>query len=197
MELRNDLIVIDVETTGPNPFSHDLLSVALVPVTVDVAPLIVHVRSENLRWSEFGRANFQKFDRDWSTSSVSPPEALARIEQYIETVVPTGSATLVGHNVGFDTAFLRKLAFLCGKDDVGGVSHRSIDTHSLLYFGWLQGKVPEKALTSDGAFETLGITAIRRSRHTALGDALATRLLFLRLLALLDDSSSQSLLKVR
>lgn len=195
MELTRDLIVVDVETTGSNPFIHDLLSLALVPIVGDSEPLVVHVRPEQLKWSEYGLQNFQRFDHDWERFSVSPREALAEVENYLARLLQGQSATLVGHNVGFDMGFLRKLAFLCGKSEIQGISHRTLDTHTLLYLGWLQGKLPQTALTSDGAFQSLRIGPSRETRHTALGDALATRTLFLRLVELLSDYTPSSMKK--
>jgi DNA polymerase-3 subunit epsilon len=196
MDLTSDLIAVDVETTGPNPFVHDLLSLALVPIVGESEPLLVYVRPEQLKWSPFAFQNFQRFDHDWQTFAVSPPEALFKIENYLSRLLKGQPATLVGHNVGFDMGFLRKLAFLCGKTEIQGVSHRTLDTHTLLYLAWLQGKLPHTALTSDGAFQSLGIGPPAETRHTAQGDALATKTLFLRLVALLSAYPMSSMKNV-
>jgi len=191
MQLSHNLIVVDVETTGPNPFVHDLLSVAFVPVLTPERPLSVHVRSTELSWTDFARTNFSKFDQEWNQLAVSPQDALQRIEAYLDDVLPNDVATLVGQNVGFDLSFLRKLAFLCGRIQVPRISHRAIDTHTLLYLASLQQALPFNAVSSDAAFEFLGVSPPAHHRHTALGDALATRLLFLRLMDLLDPHAAQ------
>lgn len=192
MELRNNLVVVDVETTGPDPFIHDLLAVALVPVLRPERAMVVYVRDDELSWTDFGRENFRKYEDDWNRLALAPIDAFGEIEQYFEHLLPDETATMVGHNVGFDLTFLRKLAFLSNRPTLPRISHRSIDTHSLLYLAALQHGWPT-ALSSDAAFELLNISPPDNQRHTALGDALATRLLFLRLLDILNPASRQSL----
>ena len=63
-------------------------------------------------------------------------------------------------------------------------SHRSIDTHTLLWTLASLGMVPPSACSSDGAFGHYKVSPPKELRHTALGDALATRDL---LEAILDD----------
>lgn len=193
MQISNNLIVVDVETTGPNPFVHELLSIAFVPVLYPEHTLSLHVRSVAMSWSDFGRLNFKKFEDDWNRFAVAPNEAVQQIERYLTELIPNDAATLVGHNVGFDMSFLRKLAHLAGLDQLPRISHRSIDTHTLLYLAAKQHAVPNSVVSSDAAFELLNISPPSRERHTALGDAMATRALFLRLLDLLDPQANQTL----
>lgn len=181
MEPKSNLVVIDVETTGDNPFVHDVLSLALVPLTGVGEPLVVHVLHDDPKWTQVGRRNFQLFSSAWRREAVPPVKAFAAIQDWVRGSIGGSPVTLVGHNVGFDMAFLRKLAWQAGHLDLGLFAHRSIDTHTLLYLGWLEELVPEEALTSDGAFEAFGLH-LRETRHTALGDALATKALFLGLL---------------
>jgi DNA polymerase III epsilon subunit-like protein len=109
-----------------------------------------------------------------------------KIERYLSSVFPGEAVTPVGHNVGFDVAFLRKLAFLGGRNEITAISHRALDTHTMLYLLHLKGRVPPSALSSDGAFEYFGIRVPDNERHTALGDALATRELVLRIFEMLE-----------
>src|SRR6267142_2412170 len=142
----NSLVVIDIETSGLNPFMHEPLALGIVPV--------------------------------------SPTLALERASEYLRSLSTSGLATPVGHNVGFDVAFLRKLAFLAGKEEVAELSHRAIDTHTILYMLYLKGLLPREALSSDGAFRHFDVKPTNGDRHTALGDALATRELLLKALSL-------------
>lgn len=188
-KLGPDILFVDVETTGPNPFIHEMLSVALVPFDEDQASLSVYIRHDAMNWTDYGRRNFLNFESEWLTRSVDPRNAACSISDYLAAIGGGKVFTLVGHNVGFDMSFLRKLAAASGTFDLPLISHRTIDTHTLLYALLLQGRVPAAALTSDGAFDYFGITIPSSDRHTALGDAKATRLLFLRLMDELTDPS--------
>ncbi len=179
-----NLLVIDLETSGTNPFKHDVLAVGMTPFSRDAEPLSVYVRPpETPVWTDHARANFDRFAEEWERFSVSPEEACSRIEAYIRDVFGGEQATPVGHNVGFDQAFLRKLAFQGGREAIAGLSHRAVDTHTLLFMQLLRGGLPAAALSSDGAFLEFGINVPAAQRHTAVGDALATRELVTRLFA--------------
>lgn len=183
LTLRNkDLVVIDVETSGVNPFRHEVLAVGLVPVDADLQPTEVYVRAKQIEWSTYARKHFDRYSSEWQAKALDPSDACHAIERYLAKTFARRVAIPIGHNVGFDLAFLRRLAFLGGREELAGLSHRAIDTHTLLYVLFLAGKVPLAATTSDGAFRHFGIEIEDRSRHTALGDAKATRSLVLRAL---------------
>jgi DNA polymerase III subunit epsilon len=189
MTLSKDLFVIDVETSGENPFVHQLLSVALVPLHDSAPSLEVFVRpSGDVAWTECGRRAFRRFASDWHQKAVPPTEAMSQIEKYLIARLGTQKATLVGHNVGFDILFLRKLATETGRRYTDHLAHRTIDTHTLLYLGWLEERWPESAKTSEGAFKYFGVTIPEPRRHTALGDAEATKSLFLHLIEALAET---------
>jgi len=182
---NHGLLVIDVETSGLNPFRHDVLAVGLVPVTRDIPPTVVYVRPSRIQWDDYAQRNFNRYAAQWEAGALPPSEACDAIERYLANAFPGRRVTPVGHNIGFDVAFLRKLAFLGGRDELAGLSHRAVDTHTLLYVLVLKGRLPAEALTSDGAFKHFGIKVEDSLRHTAIGDATATRELVLRLLELL------------
>lgn len=179
------VVVVDVETSGVNPFRHEVLAVALVPLLGEAAPLEIYVRTQAIEWNARAREIFRSYERRWAVRAVEPAVACERIERYLADTFAGRPVTPIGHNIGFDVAFLRKLAFLGGRDQLKHLSHRGIDTHTLLYLLYLKGKIPEAALTSDGAFRKFGVNLPSTERHTALGDALATKQLTLRLLGLL------------
>jgi DNA polymerase III epsilon subunit-like protein len=177
------IVVVDLETSGVNPFRHEVLAVGLAPLDRGLPPLSVYVRPERIQWTEYAERNFERFSGEWNAESISPAEACVSIERYLAEVFSGKPVTPLGHNVGFDLAFLRKLAFLGGRDQLAGLSHRAIDTHTLLYMLASKGQIPHDAATSDGAFRHFGIAV--DGRHTAIGDAIATRDLVYRLLELL------------
>lgn len=182
---EQNLLVVDLETTGPNPIRHDVLCVGLVPLQDATRSAVVYVRPVQPKWSPFAQANFRKFESIWEGQAVSPTTACEMIEEYIRREFAGAEITPIGHNIGFDVAFLRKLAFAGGRDELQGVSRRALDTHTMLYLLYLQGRIPRIALSSDGAFEHFAIQVAPEARHTALGDALATRELVTKLLDML------------
>lgn len=74
---------------------------------------------------------------------------------------------LAGHNISFDRFFLKE--FL-GREMW---SHRTLDTHTLLWAAHQRGDLIDPKM--DAAFEELGIVVSEGQRHRALGDAMATK----------------------
>jgi DNA polymerase III subunit epsilon len=175
-----NLVVVDIETTGVNPFKHDALAIAFVPLNRSVPAKQVFISHQEIEWDEFARENFRKFESEWKRTAISPAQACSEIESYVQTFFGRQAVTLIGHNVGFDIAFLRKLAFQGGRDQIAGLSHRAVDTHTLLYLLAAEGKIPWEATKSDGAFQFFEIQFASNLRHTALEDARATGTLFIR-----------------
>jgi DNA polymerase III subunit epsilon len=173
---------VDTETTGENPFEHELLAAAFLPLTSDNR-FEVHVRVEDdAHWTSYGRDLFISYEDRWKTDAVSPYEAVSNIEKFIERNFE-GEINLIGHNVAFDRFFLARLASRAGVSKIRGISHRTIDTYSLLITLSLMGRIPKAATSSSGAFEYFGISVPPTERHTAMGDAVATKLLFIKLLS--------------
>lgn len=92
-------------------------------------------------------------------------------------MVPENKATLAGHNVSFDRDFLKVLIEENSNHSFEAfVSHRLLDTMSILNFLVVNNKLPVDVLSSDGAFRHFGIVV--ENRHTAMGDVEATIVLF-------------------
>lgn len=186
MRARSRLVVIDVETSGVNPLVHDVWSIAMVPMAAEISPLVLYVKPETeIRWSKFALQNFQANGREWFARAISPVDVCNRIDEYLGSVFGPIQATPVGHNIGFDLSFIKRVAYQGGRESIRGLGHRAIDTHTMLYLLFLQGRLPETALTSDGALHYFEIDVPKAGRHTALGDAVATRLLAEKLFELL------------
>ena len=98
-----------------------------------------------------------------------------------------GDAVLVGHNVAFDMRFLKL------KEDASGVVFHQPVLDTLLLSSVVH---PNEALHSLEAIAArLGVTA--PSRHTALGDALVTAEVFLKLVPLLGQRGILTLSQAR
>ena len=171
----SNLVAVDVETSGLNPFTHQLLAVGLCPFRNSVAPTTIYVRHNKIAWSPQASRFFERYQADWEREAVEPAKAIKRIEAFFANVSANRPAQLVGHNVAFDLGFLKQLASQGGKDELEGVSHRTLDTHTMLFLLNQLGLIPSAAMTSDGALKHFGVVVDDSKRHTALGDAIATR----------------------
>lgn len=176
------LIVVDTETTGANIFEHDLISYAFAPMTEGLVLEGYVFDTSGNPWSPVAQSYFEASKVRWQAERISPRHAVETIEAYLRSNFHGEDMIMVGHNVGFDRYFLEKLANQAGKERIEGLSHRSVDTHSLLIALHMNGAIPESATSSTGAFDYFGVSPPVESRHTALGDALATRQLFVRIL---------------
>ncbi len=186
-----NLAVLDLETSGVNPNKHSVLEIGIIPL--DKKPAFhIYIKSDNISWSEFALENFKKFSSRWDAEAVPPAEAVKALSNYLLDNFNGEKVTLIGHNIGFDVSFLKKLAFDAGLDEIPYISHRVIDTHTLLYILSSQGLVPESALSSDGAFKHFNIEPNEESRHTAIGDAIATKKLFKSVLNLLTKKGEDT-----
>lgn len=181
-DLKN-LVVIDTETSGTNPLVHDVLSLAFVPLSHARAPLVIYVHHDDICWTDFAHRNFQNFAHEWKARAVSPKQAVNEVERYLSIQFERSVVTPVGHNIGFDLSFLKRLAFQAGRESIELLGHRAIDTHTMLYLLYLKGVIPLSATSSDGAFQHFGLDVPEHERHTAYGDAVATRHLFSFLLS--------------
>lgn len=174
------LLVIDTETGGLDPFTHSILSLAGVvwedgiikdecEVFIEEEPLVV--TSQAMAVNRIDLAVHAK-------RAQSPQKALSAFRGFVRGcfLEPSigGAIVLVGHNVGLDIGFLKRLCRLGGIEFESLFSHRSLDTASILRFLFLLGRVPESATSSTGGFELFHIKVPDELRHTALGDARAT-----------------------
>jgi DNA polymerase III epsilon subunit-like protein len=183
----NRLVAVDVETTGLNPFRHQIVSLALVPIDCEKQSLELYIRHGQPLWQETALQYFADFESTWESQAVTPHEACVRLEDYLSGQFGE-PVTAIGHNIGFDVAFLKQLANLADLDELPGLSHRVLDTHTILFLLHVCGIVPGEALTSTGAFAHFGISPPERQRHSAIGDAIATRDLFVSTISLLQES---------
>ncbi len=175
------LVAIDIETSGTNPYIHEPLVVAFAPLDEKIPTLEVYIQQKNITWSKYAKENFSKFSMRWIENAVPAEEAMKVIQNYLFQSFAGEKAIAISHNVGFDIAFLRKIAFQASLTEIPYLSHRAIDTHSLLHAVNLKRNSASQELTSDLAFEEFHIKVDPALRHTALADALATKKLYLEL----------------
>lgn len=184
----NNLAIIDLETSGTNPSKHSILEIGIIPLQDEKESFHVYIKpTKKIHWSKYAKVNFEKYSENWEKHAVPPKTAIELLTKYLNRNFGDSKVTLIGHNIAFDLSFLKKLAYDAKLDEIPQISHRAIDTYTLLYILQSQDKIPELALNSDGAFKYFNIEPNEKDRHTALGDAIATKELFKRVTKLLNE----------
>jgi len=182
--LTDRLVIIDTETGGLDPSVHSLLSIGLVTfdgsrsteIFVKEPTISTHPRSMAVNGIDLAYIE---------AHGLEPTAAVAQVEAFLDALGGRRPVMLAGHNIAFDLAYMRRLYGLAGRSAPAEFTHRSVDTHALLWALAATGRLPPEVTTSDGAFGHFGVSPPTELRHTALGDALATRELVVHLLALI------------
>jgi len=169
----DEMVVIDTETTGPDARSAELVSIAAVRVrgdrilTSDSLDLRL-ARPASLTGDSIRIHGLRGMDLD---NGESIDAALARLLDFV------GNRPLVGWHLGYDLAILnRELRPRFGFE----LPNATVDV-AQLWRRRLRRRHPEidSLPRFEGVAERLGVPVM--GRHTALGDAVTTALMFLRL----------------
>lgn len=188
------LLVIDLETSGLDPDLHSVLSIgaaAWIPgFIIDSIEIFI---SEETSTIDPEAMRINQIDPAWlRDNGISASLAVAKLEAFVRRNFdfsdPNTRVSLVGHNLGFDVPFLKRLYKRVGVSYQATFSHRMIDTASVLGSLVLAGRLPLSEASSAEAFEYFGIRV--PGRHTALGDAIATARLLDGLLNVLQGHLS-------
>lgn len=176
----NHVLIVDTETSGLDPLVHSILSLGLISLTGDIEeeyfiyePSIV---------SDPRSMSIHGISLNWLSSKGESPSVVCDQFETALSKVESESIILAGHNVAFDLAFLKRLYRVANRPWPSKISHRSLDTHTMLWQLAAAGRIPFEATSSDGAFEYFECSPPISLRHSALGDARATKQLFLKLL---------------
>lgn len=187
--LKRPHLFIDTETGGLDPRVHPLLSVGLVvgddgeirqslELLVKHEPYVVSAPAMKVNRIDLVKHHAQ---------ALEPREVLAVLDIFVQQHFPCAHEPiiLVGHNVGFDRAFLQTFYESQGRAFEPRFSHRIVDTHSLAVGLREAGKLSLENLSSSALFAHFGIEVSEEARHTALGDVLATFELYGKLIAMM------------
>lgn len=178
------LLVLDTETGGLDATRHSLLSLGLVALEgntlLESAEILV--RHEPYAVTG-GGMKVNRIDLAAHHEIALPPvQAAEALEAFCARHFGAAPITLVGHNIAFDRAFLGAFLASVGRELEPRFHHRTVDTHALAFGLQQAGRLPgDLRLSSDGLFSHFGILVPPEKRHTALGDALATAELYLKL----------------
>ncbi|WP_102128252.1 3'-5' exonuclease [Deinococcus planocerae] len=176
--LTQPIIFVDTETGGRDPLRHPLLTVGLVTLTPQgevTRPLHLRVRHERYDVEEEAMS-VNGIDLEAHHAAAQPPGEVAQaVRRYAGEV---GRVMLGGHNLHFDTGFLRTLL-----PDLGGVFRRGrVDTKLSAQFLIHAGLLPRKVGTP--LDQLAGHFGFEYRAHDALEDAVVTARVYAALLRL-------------
>lgn len=186
------LLVIDTETGGLDPARHSLLSWAGVVWTngeiVDSIDFYVserHIQVEP-RAMEINKLDLSEVDFFGWSPSYAARELDVFFNKHFGAPTSSNKIALVGHNVGFDIGFTKRLYRQARRPRFfeQRFSHRTLDTAGILRYLYLAGKIPFNNASLDEGLSYFGIEVPEEDRHTALGDAIATAKLLTALVRL-------------
>ncbi|TGE23915.1 3'-5' exonuclease [Hymenobacter aquaticus] len=185
----NKILFLDTETGGLDPEINSLLSVGFIVwqegKILDGIEILIN--DEVLNVSEYALKINKINIADHRKNAFKSVDAINKINEFISKhFSKTHHVTLAGHNVGFDVSFLRKFYEINKISFKDRFSHRYIDTSSIIKFLYLSGVLDIDVSSSDAAFKYYSINV--EGRHSALGDATATALLFNNLMREVDKS---------
>ena len=179
-----NLIFLDTETGGLDPNRHSLLQVGMYYPYGGLSLEMLVKDPTGTILPEALAVNGIDID-DVIRDGLAPEQAVERIENFLSRAHLAHPRSfekrrkafyMVGHNVAFDTAFVRRLFGQSTKWTPREFLYsRSIDTHSMLYLKGMPTSL-------DAALDSYGIST-NQIRHTALGDAKITAELYRRLVS--------------
>lgn len=167
-------VVLDTETTGLNPKTDRILSIGAVAVINDQI-LLEDCFESYLKQEAFNNDSIaiHEITPGESSKADNPKQAM---EDFIEFL---GGAILIGHNIQFDFQILSNA---CQRQLGFPLLNKSYDTVDLLKRTEDHFAFPEKYKGADLGLDSLcdRFHIPMHDRHTAMGDAMATAILFSR-----------------
>ena len=167
------MIVIDVETSGTNPYKHSILSIGAVDFSNPERQFYQECRIEKDKEYTEEALNVNGFKKE----ELNDPKKSSLeqvLNEFLEWIKPVEDKTIGGHNVNFDAGFLNYSLKRYNIDFSFG--HRVLDTHSLVYASILSRglKIPLKNektdINSDYVFNYVGLPSEPKP-HNALNGA--------------------------
>ena len=198
-ELEKQILIIDTEASGLNPLYHSILSIGLCTLNSSspvndtgtslkyLSPnngLEIFVNEPSINVDPRAMAIHGITLDELAQKGLRPTDACVRFESYLAEHYDQ-NVILAGHNVNFDVAYMKRLYRIADRTWPEQLSHRVVDTHSLLWALACAQKIPKDACNSDGAFEFFKCAPPEALRHSALGDAIATGQLLSEVLKLI------------
>lgn len=178
------LYVADIESTGLDDHSNDIIELSLYRMSDDVQKtwFIKPINSDNiddgaLRVNGHKKEDLlhqTKYGRD---TYLDPGKVIIEIENWIvEDGVPDSNRILVGQNIVFDRNFMQQLWIKCNSKESFPFGWRFMDTMCIeLFLDWCKGKIAEGYSLSN-LTKKYGVK--NEKAHSASADTKATKEVF-------------------
>lgn len=157
------LIFLDLETSGLNPFYHEIMEIGMV-IRTDHDIEYSATFPFSFKNADPEALNVNQYHRRVRQGEWSSPTPRGDLADHILKV--TDGAILVGNNIQFDVAFLRYFLWMNRPTVTPTWYYASVDLKALL-MGYT-GVTPPASLSAIAT--SLGVPE-PRPKHTALGDA--------------------------
>jgi len=188
----NVLYVADTETTGTDERIHDVIELSLLRLS-DNAQKTFYIQPVN--WDTIEDAalrvnghkledlkrGFRLEEDGTRTLYLKPMAALVEIENFLmEDLVTAMERALVGHNIGFDKAFLLELWRRCGQAETYPFGRMYLDTMQIAFFlDYVNDSI------RDGGYHLGGVVKAwevkKEKAHRADADVRMTKDVFLKM----------------
>ncbi|MGC8533344.1 MAG: exonuclease domain-containing protein [Candidatus Parvarchaeum sp.] len=167
------MIVIDVETSGTDPYKNSILSIGAIDFSNPERQFYEECQIEKDKEYTEEALNVNGFKKEELTSPKK--KTLENVlNEFFEWMKPLEDKTIGGHNVNFDAGFLN---YSFKRYNINfSFGHRVLDTHSLVYASLLSRglKIPLKNektnINSDYVFNYVGLPSEPKP-HNALNGA--------------------------
>jgi len=178
MRKKQPYLVVDTETGGLNAKKHSILSIAGViwDPKKKVEPIFdFYVCEDNISYVEKA-LEVNKIDLKDVENGFKPANAVIEIKKALDKHFGPDRKPilLVGHNINFDIAFIKRLYRLAGRNYYTDFRDRAMDTAAILEFFMISGRIKGNRASADVLFEATNTKIEEKDRHTAKGDAIAT-----------------------
>lgn len=174
----NDILIVDVETTGVNANEHSILSIGAVIIPKNSRDIIYNLYNEANVWpgAEITEQALQinNFKRDEIINNQIKLNQKEMLEQLIEFSNLSNDITIWGHNPKFDVDFINT-SFKRENIDFK-FSYHTLDLHTIAYIKHIENKQKillknkSSSLNGDEIMKYVGIPA-EPNPHNALNGA--------------------------
>jgi oligoribonuclease (3'-5' exoribonuclease) len=162
--MNSKIVFLDTETTGLNPYSHELLEVAMIVREMGVdREVLFSLQIDTTRADRHALKvnNYYGRSQELARTRVQPQQAESRLLVYLE------DAIVVGNNVQFDLRFIERFLYQRGSYNTTPWHYHPVDLKALVAADNTLGPPPWSSVR---IAEAAGVP-LPRDAHTAMADA--------------------------